>query len=179
MRERIFGKARQVLPLLRGLLAPDSGILGQSVRFAVSGGLSAVIYLFTTTLLAYVVGIAFQVALTIGFLMAMVFNFTMQRVFVWTNRSGFSRPFHHQAGLYLSLAAMQYSVTTATTSLLPRALGLPTEVVYVTTVALLAVTNFLVYRYGVFHAKAPLAQAESEPCESLAGVAAGASELSG
>ncbi len=162
MREGISGKARRAVPLLRRLLSPDSGILGQWVRFAMVGGVAALIYLLTTTLLALVVGLPFQIALTIGFLLSMAFHFTMQRVFVWANRDGFSLPFHHQAGRYLSLAATQYGVTSATTSLLPRALGVPTEVVYVVTVGLLAATNFLVYRHGVFHARVPIAHADSD-----------------
>jgi putative flippase GtrA len=179
MRAWISGKSSRAVPFLRSLLAPDSGILGQWVRFAMVGGVAALIYLLSTSLLALVVGLPFQVALTIGFLLALAFHFTMQRLFVWATREGFSLPFRHQAGRYLSLAAVQYGVTSASTSLLPHALGLPTEAVYVVTVALLAVTNFLVYRRGVFHAKEPPAHPEGEPCESLTGVAAGASEISG
>jgi putative flippase GtrA len=179
MREGISGKARRAGLLLRRLFTSDSGILGQLVRFTLVGGLASLIYLLTTTLLALVVGIPFQVALTIGFLLSMVFNFAMQRMFVWANRDGFSLPFHHQAGRFLSLAAVQYGVTTAITSLLPSALGLPTEVVYVATVALLAVVNFLIYRHGVFHVKVQITHSEGEPCESLAGVAEGASKISG
>jgi putative flippase GtrA len=178
MRDWISGNAAPVV-LVRRLLAPDAGILGQWVRFAMVGGVSALISLLTTTLLALFAGIPFQVALTIGFLLGMAFHFTMQRMFVWASRDGFALPFHHQAGRYLSLAAAQYVVTSAATLLLPRVLGLPAEIVYLVTVVLLAVANFLVYRHGVFHAKIPIAHPEDEPCESLTGVAAGASEISG
>jgi putative flippase GtrA len=160
MREWTLGKAlRTILP--QRFLDPDSGMLGQGMRFVVVGVLAALIYLSTTTFLALVVGIEFQVALTIGFLLTMIFHFTMQRVFVWANRDGFSLPFHHQAGRYLALAAAQYGVTSATTSLLPRALGLPTEAVYLVTAVLLAATNFVVFRYRVFHSKASIAHSES------------------
>ncbi len=175
MREWISERAA----LLRRLLAPDSGLLGQGVRFVIVGGIAAVIYLLTTTLLALVVGLPFQVALTIGFLLAMAFHFTMQRLFVWANREGFALAFHHQAGRYLAMAGAQYGVTSAATSLLPAVLGLPTEMVYLGTAMLLPVVNFMVFRYGVFHAKAPIAHREGEPCEGFRGTAAGASKISG
>jgi hypothetical protein len=35
---------------------------------------------------------------------------------------------------------------------LPRALALSTEVVYLVTASLLATINFVVYRHGIFHA---------------------------
>jgi putative flippase GtrA len=162
MRESISGEARRAVLLLRRLLAPDSGLLGQWVRFAIVGGATALIYLLTTTLLAFVVGLPFQVALTIGFCFAMAFHFTMQRVFVWANSDGFALPFHHQAGRYLAMAGAQYGVASATTSLLPSLLGLPIEVVYVATVLLLPIVNFLVFRHGVFHAKIPLAHPHPE-----------------
>jgi putative flippase GtrA len=168
MREWIMGKPLRV-EFLRRFLDPDSGTLGQGMRFIVVGALAALIYLSTTTLLALVVGIPFQVALTIGFLLTIIFHFTMQRVFVWANRDGFSLPFHHQAGRYLVLAAAQYGVTSATTALLPAALGLPTEVVYVATVVFIAVVNFVVFRYRVFHPKVSIVHSEGEPREAVVG----------
>jgi putative flippase GtrA len=137
-------------------------MLGQGLRFVLVGGFVALVYLLTTTVLALAVGLPFQVALTIGFCLALCIHFTLQRVFVWANRDGFALPIHHQVGRYLTMAGAQYGITSATTSLLPAALGLPTEVVYVVTVALLAATNFLVFRHGVFHAKIPLAVSDQD-----------------
>jgi putative flippase GtrA len=139
--------------LVQRLLAPDSQVLGQGVRFVLVGGLVALIYLLTTTLLALVAGVPFEIALTTGFLLAIAVHFTLQRVFVWTNHNGFALPLHRQAGRYLSISGAQYGVTSASTALLPGVLGLHTEVVYVATVMLLAATNFIVFRHGVFHAK--------------------------
>lgn len=154
--------------LLRGLLVRDSGVLGQGVRFALVGGTSALIYLISTTVLALVVGLPFQVALTIGFCLTISFHFTMQRVFVWANSDGFALPFAHQAGRYLAMAGTQYGVTSATTSLLPSALGIPTEIVYLATAAILATTNFIVFRHGVFHAKASSPAAAPPPSSTAA-----------
>jgi putative flippase GtrA len=139
--------------VLRGLRSPSSGILGQGVRFALAGGTVALVYLTTTTVLAEVVGMPFQVALAIGFCVGLIVHFTLQRVFVWAHYEEFALPLHHQAGRYLILAGLQYGVTAASTALLPTALGVSTEIVYLVTVAIVLSVNFLVFRYGIFHAK--------------------------
>jgi putative flippase GtrA len=138
--------------LVGALRAPDSSALGQGLRFAMSGGAVALVYLTTTTVLADVVGVPFQVALAIGFCAGLAVHFTLQRLFVWGHRETFALPLHHQAGRYLVVAATQYCVTAASTSLLPSALGVSTESVYLATVGVLTCTNFMVFRSFVFHA---------------------------
>ena len=105
----------------------------------------------------------FQAALAIGFCVGLMVHFTLQRVFVWTHHEEFALPLRHQAGRYLAVAAVQYGVTAASTSLLPSALGLPTEIVYVATVALIICVNFLVFRHGIFHSK----PATADPATTL------------
>ena len=135
------------------LLTPDSGLLAQGARFAIAGGIVAVVYVGTTTLLADVIGVPFQIALAIGFCVALVVHFTLQRLFVWTHHEEFALPLRHQAGRYLTVAVAQYGVTVASTSLLPSALNVSTEVVYLVTVILVYSVNFMVFRHGIFHAK--------------------------
>jgi putative flippase GtrA len=121
------------------------------VRFALVGGSATGLYVLTTTLLADVAGLPFQLALSVGFCVAVLMHFTLQRVFVWVHREEFALPLHHQAGRYLVFAGMQYAFTSASTSVLPSALGLPTEAVYLGTVAILASANFLIFRNRIFH----------------------------
>ena len=128
-------------------------MLGQGVRFGLAGGTVALVYLTTTTVLAQVLGMAFQVALAIGFCLALVVHFSLQRAFVWVHHEEFVLPLHHQAGRYLVAAAVQYGVTAASTALLPSLLGIATEIVYLATVGVVAAANFLVLRHGIFHAK--------------------------
>lgn len=135
------------------LRSPDSGILGQSVRFALVGGLVMLIYLLTTILLADIAGLPFQLALPIGYFVGLVAHFTLQRVFVWVHHEEFALPLHHQVGRYLLVAGTQYGLTAASTSVLPSVLGLSTELVYIGTVAALVSLNFLVFRHRIFHAK--------------------------
>jgi putative flippase GtrA len=142
---------------LRTLRAPESGLIGQGLRFAISGGTVALVYLLTTTVLASVVGLPFQLALAIGFAAGLVVHFTLQRAFVWTHHEEFALPLRHQIGRYLCVAAIQYAVTAASTSVLPSDLGVATEIVYLATVAVLLVANFLVFRNGIFHAKETVA----------------------
>jgi putative flippase GtrA len=144
----------RALQVLRseGLLAES--LLAQGVRFLISGVVVSTVYIAVTTLLAEGSHIRFQIALGIGWCTAVSMHFTLQRVFVWTHRDGFALPFSRQVGRYLAVAGTQLGVTTAATTLLPSALGLPTEMIYLATAALLTSINFLVFRGGVFHADA-------------------------
>lgn len=121
------------------------------MRFVLGGCTTAVVYLLGTTLLALVVGLPFEVALAIGFCLVIAVNFTLHRVFVWVHHEEFALPLHHQFGRYISVAGAQYGLTAASVALLPRALGLPTEIVYLATAVLITPINFLVFRSGVFH----------------------------
>ncbi len=139
----------------RGLFTPDSGPLVQGARFALAGGIVAVTYVSTTTLLADVLSVPFQAALAVGFCVALIAHFSLQRLFVWTRSEQFALPLHHQAGRYLALALAQYGLTVASTSLLPAALGVSAGVVYLATVALVSSINFLLFRHRIFHAREP------------------------
>jgi putative flippase GtrA len=132
-------------------LRPRSGLVGQGARFVLAGIVVAIVYLSLTTFFALVVGLPFQAALALGFCFALAVHFTLQRLFVWTNRDAFALPFHHQAGRYLLVTGAQYGMTAASTALLPTALGVPTEAVYLLTAPLLALSNFFVFRHVVFH----------------------------
>ncbi|HEY5286822.1 MAG TPA: GtrA family protein [Solirubrobacteraceae bacterium] len=133
--------------------ARGSALTAQGVRFGMAGGAVALVYLGATTILADVVGLPFQVALAIGFCLALVVHFTLQRLFVWNRDEEFALTLHHQVGRYLLLAGLQYAVTACSTSLLPSALGVPTEIVYLVTVAVVVSVNFLVFRHRIFHAE--------------------------
>lgn len=138
--------------VVRGLRSPDSGLIGQGVRFGIAGGTVALVYLTTTTILADVVGMPFQAALAIGFCVGLMVHFTLQRTFVWVHNEDFALPLRHQASRYLVVAAIQYGLTAASTSLLPSILGISTEIVYLVTVAMIVSINFVVFRHGIFHA---------------------------
>lgn len=138
---------------VRRLLTPEAGLLGQGVRFIVGGCTSAAVYLLSTTALALVVGLPFEMALAIGFCVLVAVNFTLHRMFVWVHHEGFALPFHRQFGRYISFAGAQYGLTALSIAVLPRVLGLSAELVYLATAVALAVVSFATFRYGVFHAK--------------------------
>jgi putative flippase GtrA len=133
------------------LRSPESGTVGQGVRFAIAGGTVAVIYLATTTILAEVFDVEFQLALVIGTVTALLAHFTLQRLFVWVHHEEFALDLHAQVGRYLLVAAVQYGVTAASTAVLPDALDVPVTPVYLITALSLAAVNFLVFRGGIFH----------------------------
>lgn len=136
---------------LRDVRSPEWGVFGQLFRFALSGSLVAVVYVSVTTALHDLFAVPFQTALAIGFVVGVALHFTLQRVFVWRHRQKFSLAAHHQAVRYLCVCGSQYGVTALSTSQLPGLVGLPVEVVYVTTMLALACFNFIVFRGRVFH----------------------------
>jgi putative flippase GtrA len=150
------------------LLTPEAGLLGQGVRFIAVGCATAVVYLLSTTLLAIVAGLPFELALAIGFCLTIGFNFTLQRMFVWVHNEEFALPLRHQLGRYISVTGAQYGVTAASVAIAPRALGLSTEVVYLATAVSLAAVNFVAFRAGVFHAEQPPKPTDPARREALA-----------
>ena len=130
---------------------PRAVLAGQGLRFAVSGGVVALVYVATTSLLAEVIGLPFEVALAIGFSVAIATHFTLQRMFVWAHAEGFALPLRVQAMRYLPMAGLQYGLTALATAVLPSALGVSTELVYLCAAAVLSAVNFFVFRARVFH----------------------------
>jgi putative flippase GtrA len=143
------------------LRTPGSRVLGQGARFALVGCIVATVYLGTTTVLAVVAGMPFEAALAIGAGLAIAVHFTLQRAFVWVHHGEFALSFRDQIGRYLLVTGTQYGITAASVALLPAALGLSTEIVYLATVILTASTNFLVFRHGIFHAVSTAAGTDS------------------
>jgi putative flippase GtrA len=144
-------RLRLAQAFLRDIRSPRWGVIGQLLRFALSGGVVAVVYVSLTTVLHDVFAVPFQIALAIGFSVGVVLHFTLQRVFVWRHSEAFALAVHFQAARYLCVCASQYGVTALSTAVLPSVVGLPVEVVYITTMLALAVFNFIVFRGRVFH----------------------------
>lgn len=153
MSATVTGSSRQsvALEFLRDIRSPEWGLVGQGVRFVISGCLVAATYITVTTLLHFVFGVAFQVALAIGFATGVALHFTLQRLFVWRHHEQFALPVHHQVARYLVVSASQYGITALSTSRLPSVLGVPVEVVYVLTMLTVTSVNFLIFRGRVFH----------------------------
>jgi putative flippase GtrA len=148
---RVAEPRRTIGARVMHMRSPESGTVGQGVRFTVAGGAVALIYLATTTVLAEVFHVHFQLALIIGTATALVAHFTLQRLFVWVHHEEFALDLHEQLGRYLVIAAVQYGVTAVSTAVLPGALDVPVLPVYIVTALVLAAANFLVFRGGIFH----------------------------
>jgi putative flippase GtrA len=127
-------------------------LLRQAFRFALSGSLVALVYLATTTLLHEVLAVPFQIALAIGFTLGLCLHFTLQRLFVWRHRERFALQMHRQVGRYLLVTGAQYGITALSTSQLPALVGMSVEVVYLTTIFVITLFNFIIFRGHVFHA---------------------------
>jgi putative flippase GtrA len=166
---RIFAPLPQIATAknsLRTLLTPEAGLLGEGVRYALAGSFVLLVYLLATSFLAVVLGMPFEEALIIGFTVQLAVHFTLQRLFVWVHDEAFALTLRRQARRYLVVAGAQLGATSASTALLPDTLGLPTEVVYLITVGLLAIANFLLYRNVIFHpGSEERASAQALTCE--------------
>lgn len=143
----------RLISLVRWIRSPDLGVLGQGMRYVIAGGTVMCVYLTTTLLLSDVARAPFQIALAVGFVTALVVHFTLQRFFVWVHHEDFAMPIQHQLRRYLTLALIQYGTTALGTDLLPRATGVPTVVVYLGIMIIWVMSNFLLYRYRIFHAE--------------------------
>ncbi len=129
--------------------------MGELIRFGLAGGVVTVFYLTVTTVLYQVAGLPFELALAIGFVSALLLHFTFQRLFVWIHHDGFTLPLRRQVRRYLAMAGLQYALTAVSTAVLPSALGVSTEIVYLATMAVVTTTGFLVMRFGIFHGPSP------------------------
>jgi putative flippase GtrA len=149
---RAAGDERMLRVVIRDLRSPRSGLRGQLVRFGLAGGLVTLVYIAITTVLSQLLGMPFEAALAIGFVSALLLHFTFQRFFVWIHYEGFALSFRNQVGRYVVMAGAQYACTVASTAVLPGALGISTELVYLVTMAIVTSTGFLVMRFIIFHA---------------------------
>jgi putative flippase GtrA len=144
-------RMRWLVATLRDPGGPGQGVFARAARFLLAGGSVTLVYLALTTILADVAGLPFEVALPIGYATAICLHFTLQRYYVWVDPGEYALPIRLQVGRYLALVGVLYGLTAASTAVLPHLLGLPVEVVYVVTVLVLAVGNFLLLGQRVFH----------------------------
>jgi putative flippase GtrA len=142
-----------VRALVQRVRSLDRKLVWQGVRYAITGAGVAGVYVGTTLVLSHVVGIQFQIALAIGFFTAITAHFSAHRLFVWGHESDFALSVPRQIGRYLPLTAAQYGFTALTTSVLPSALGVPTDVIYLATVVCVTLVTFVLLRTRVFHAE--------------------------
>ncbi len=155
--------------LARYLRSYESGLLGQLVRYGLTGGLVTLVYLTVTTVLSKVVGLPFEGALAIGFATALLLHFSLQRVFVWMHADGFALPLRNQVGRYLAMAGARYGGTAASTAILPGVLHVDTEIVYLATMVVATSMGFLTMRFAIFHEKRARDLSASVADESRAG----------
>jgi hypothetical protein len=86
---------------------------------------------------------------------------------VWVHYEQFALPLRHQFGRYITLAGVQYGLSAVSIAVLPGALGLPAEVIYLATAVPLATFNFVIFRRRIFHAKGSASSGDTAGAESL------------
>ncbi len=123
-----------------------------TLRYAINGSATTLLYIVLTLLLDGPGGLPIQVAIPVAYSSSLVVNFTLQRAFVFTSQSGFALSRRAQLTRYGAAVLVQYTITATSTAKLPGLLGVPERDVYVVTVLCLALCAFLTLRSVVFHA---------------------------
>jgi putative flippase GtrA len=124
----------------------------QVIRFVLSGGTVALVYLGLGLLLSGPLGVPIQIAIPVSYVVSVLFNYSMQRWFVFAHSDDFALSRGAQFLRYVQIGAIQYAFTAAATAVLPDALGVDEQVVYVATALIAAAITFVVLRFVVFHA---------------------------
>jgi putative flippase GtrA len=124
------------------------------VRFVISGGLVAVLYVSVMTGLV-LLGTPTQIALPIAYGLALVLNFTLNRRFVFASHHGYVLHLSSQGRRYLGVTLTSYAITAVALATLPSALDAPRLAVYYAVTAVLSLTNFLLLRRFVFVSAVP------------------------
>jgi putative flippase GtrA len=96
-------------------------------------------------------GLPIQLVIPFALAAATTVHFALQRRFVFADRSSFALSGAAQLRRYVFIAAVQYAVTAAATSVLPALLGATQQVVYLGTVVIISGTTFVFLRSRVFH----------------------------
>jgi putative flippase GtrA len=123
-----------------------------TVRYAINGSATTLLYIVLTLMLDGPGGLPIQVAIPVAYILSLVVNFTLQRAFVFSNSGGFALSRRAQLTRYGAAVLVQYVITATSTAKLPGLLGLHEREVYVVTVLCLALCAFLTLRSVVFHA---------------------------
>jgi putative flippase GtrA len=127
-------------------------MMGQGMRYVLSGGAVAMITVAVTVTLAEGVGLVYEVSYAIGYCVALATHFSLQRWFVWAHHDGFALSIRNQLARYLPFALFNYGFVAASIALLPRLLGVSTSVAYLEATAIITFLSFLVLRTRIFHA---------------------------
>lgn len=124
----------------------------QVIRFVLSGGTVALVYLGLGLLLSGPLGVPIQIAIPVSYVVSVLFNYSMQRWFVFAHSDDFALSRGAQFVRYVQIGAIQYAITAAATAVLPGVLGIDEQIVYVATALIAAAITFVVLRFVVFHA---------------------------
>lgn len=121
----------------------------QGARFLGVGAFITVLYLAVTGLLR-VAGAPWWLAIAAGYAVATSTHFVLHRTFVF-RRSEFALSLRQQIPRFVAVVLCQYAVTTAATTWLPDALGLPEGIVFLGVAGTVTVVSFVVLRTRLFH----------------------------
>jgi putative flippase GtrA len=124
-----------------------------ALRYVVTGGTVALVYLGLGLLLSGPLGVPIQIAIPVAFALSLMLNYMLQRHFVFGHSESFALSGRAQFVRYAQIGVAQYAFTAGATALLPGPLGVSEQVVYVVAALTAPVITFLLLRLVVFHAE--------------------------
>lgn len=130
---------------------PHRQLTLQLVRFGLTGALAFAIYTGGTLLLSGPLGLPIVLAIGLAFSASVAFNFTMQRHFVFLDRETFALRARTQLGRYIFAATCNYLLTSLIVTVVPDALGVSQQLVFVVTAVVMSLVGFTVVRWWIFH----------------------------
>lgn len=130
------------------------------IRYIVSGGTAASVNFGLLFLLVEVFGVHYLLASAIAISAAIIVSFTMHKFFTFREHTLQRIP--HQFIRYLILLGCTLAVDTALMWLLVDGLGAHYFVAQILVSGTLALGNFFIYRFFVFHASAPQSDTREE-----------------
>lgn len=125
-------------------------LVGQLVRFIMSGGGVAIVSWTLMAVLYALAGLPEQIALILAYVGGLSVHFFLNREWVFRSDSPYHLRPSAQALRYVGLALVSYGITAVALATLPGLLGVHPLVVYYGTSAALAVMTFIVLRLFVF-----------------------------
>jgi putative flippase GtrA len=142
---------RGVRSAIAWLRSPDRGLMGQGMRYALSGVAVALISVVVTVTLAEGVGLAYEPSYAIAYCLAIATHYSLQRWFVWAHHAGFALSMRKQLRRYLPFAFFNYAFVAGSIALVPHLLDVPTSAAYLGATVVITLGSFLVLRSQIFH----------------------------
>jgi len=118
------------------------------IKFIISGGTASAVDLFFLFLLTHIFGIWYLLSASLAFIIAFFVSFYLQKF--WTFRDNNREKMIKQMALYFTVGVINLAVNTVGMYVLVDKFKIMYLVAQIIMMALVAISNFLIYRFVIF-----------------------------